>query len=349
MAQQSVTGTSNETVVVGTSEQCIMAMVGYPIGIGVASTITAFEIAFLEPGTGNFGGGAGHTCRIDPGNRGEIGIVNDGTHNILVRCDQWNSGLWRYIENASASAATTRDFYDAVPLFLGRSRSCAKMIGVESVPVNRAGGASGSASVICKTVNNTAVAGVDFTAVTQTLTWASGDTAPKNCAIPISNKTPFSATRNFFIELSGPSGATLGAITKSTVTISGDSAKQHGRLIDLATDSVKQERVGSLTITVTSATGNERHPVQACVGCANSPTGSAIEGKDYTRDEWEIDVGTPATGLLEEALAIPISNAGPPSAAIKLWRSPLPAPQGLLIGMASATVTVTGDRIDYSR
>src|ERR1700731_1757632 len=52
-------------------------------------------------------------------------------------------------------------------------------LGVRLIAVNRRGGASGAASVLCTTVNGTAVAGKDFTALDREVTWANGDAADK--------------------------------------------------------------------------------------------------------------------------------------------------------------------------
>ena len=97
-------------------------------------------------------------------------------------------------------------------------------LGVKITTVNRVGGSSGAASVTCKTVANTAVAGRDFTAVTRTLTWASGDATPKNCDIPIVSQAGFSGQRTFSVEIVSASGAVLGSPAESTVIIYGTGA-----------------------------------------------------------------------------------------------------------------------------
>jgi hypothetical protein len=81
-----------QTVVVGTSED-VYAMFGAPTGPG-GVTNPNFEVA-SQPGTGTWiapGTPAGLTDGA-----AQIGVVNDGTHNILVGA-MWNAGVWRYIE-----------------------------------------------------------------------------------------------------------------------------------------------------------------------------------------------------------------------------------------------------------
>jgi hypothetical protein len=104
-------------------------------------------------------------------------------------------------------------------------------LGVRAIAVNRRGGASGAASVRCTTVNNTAVAGKDFTAINKVLTWASGDGADQDCNVTISDATPFTGQKTFYIRLSDASGAPLGTQSQTTVTIYGN---QGGGLVSLS-------------------------------------------------------------------------------------------------------------------
>src|SRR5476651_924013 len=79
-------------------------------------------------------------------------------------------------------------------------------LSVRSVPVNRRGGSSGAVSVQCTTVNGSAVAGKDFNAINNVITWASGDVAVKYCNVPISNATPFTGMKAFYVRLSNAKG-----------------------------------------------------------------------------------------------------------------------------------------------
>ena len=87
-----VGGTGNETVVFGTSKN-VYAMFGFPVGPGGASDPT-FEVA-AQPGTGAWTA-PGTPAGLTQGS-GQMVVVNDGTHNIIVG-GMWNSGVWRYIE-----------------------------------------------------------------------------------------------------------------------------------------------------------------------------------------------------------------------------------------------------------
>jgi hypothetical protein len=83
---------NNETVVVGTSKD-VYAMFGNPAGPG-SVTDPLFEVA-SQPGTGTWVAPGTPTSLTD--GAAQIGVVNDGTHNILVGA-MWNAGVWRYVE-----------------------------------------------------------------------------------------------------------------------------------------------------------------------------------------------------------------------------------------------------------
>ena len=104
-------------------------------------------------------------------------------------------------------------------------------LGIRLIAVNRRGGAVGAASVHCSTVNGTAVAGKDFTAVNSVVTWANGDSADKSCNVTISNATPFTGQKTFSVKLSSPTGAPLGTTGATIVTIYGDKG---GGLVSLS-------------------------------------------------------------------------------------------------------------------
>ncbi|MDR3456204.1 MAG: Calx-beta domain-containing protein [Verrucomicrobiae bacterium] len=70
-------------------------------------------------------------------------------------------------------------------LFSAANYSTNENAGAAVVTVNRAGGSSGSLSVKVIANGGTAVNGVNYTALTNTLTWATGDVTSRNFIIPI--------------------------------------------------------------------------------------------------------------------------------------------------------------------
>jgi hypothetical protein len=99
------------------------------------------------------------------------------------------------------------------------SYNVAQDVGLLTITVNRTDG-SRDATVGYATADGTALAGSDYTARSGTLTWASGDSAPKTISLPISNATPNSGDKTFTVTLSNPTNTlTLGTPVDATVNI----------------------------------------------------------------------------------------------------------------------------------
>ena len=87
------------------------------------------------------------------------------------------------------------------------------------VSVSRSNGTYGASSVNYATANGTALAGSDYTATNGTLTWADGDAADKSIKVMILDDAVYETNETFTVSLSSVSGATLGSIVSSSVTI----------------------------------------------------------------------------------------------------------------------------------
>ena len=85
--------------------------------------------------------------------------------------------------------------------------------------IARGGGSDGPASVTVSTAGGSAVAGTDFIATNATLTWASGESEPKDVAIDTLALDPYSRDKTFTVRLTGASGAALGSPASATVTV----------------------------------------------------------------------------------------------------------------------------------
>lgn len=90
------------------------------------------------------------------------------------------------------------------------------------VTVRRTGGAAGAASVAYATANGAAIAGQDYTAVSGTLNWASGEFADKTVVIPLINDNEVEPNETFTFTLSNASGAPLGSPSVLTITLTSD-------------------------------------------------------------------------------------------------------------------------------
>ncbi len=150
--------------------------------------------------------------------------------------------------------------------------------GTASIAVTRVNGSTGAVSVQCSTTGGTATAGADYTAVTgQVLNWASGDTAPKFCTIPVLQDTLVEGPETVNLALSSPTGgATLGTPSTATLTIQDDDGT--GSLQFTSAAFTGTEAGGPVTITV-SRTGGTTGAVT--VDYATVAGGTATAGTDY--------------------------------------------------------------------
>ena len=91
------------------------------------------------------------------------------------------------------------------------------------VSIARSNGSDGAVGITVSTADGTALAGSDYTAVSQTLTWANGDAGAKTVTIPIASDTQDEVNETFTVGLSAPTGgAILGSPSTHTITIQDD-------------------------------------------------------------------------------------------------------------------------------
>ena len=162
--------------------------------------------------------------------------------------------------------------------FSAATYSVAENVANATVTVTRTGGSSGAVSVSFATSNGTATAGSDYTAVSQTVSFANGDTANKTISIPIINDTTAEANETVNLTLSNPTGgAALGSPSTAVLTITDNDAAAGTLQFSAATYSVG-ENVANATVTVTR-TGGSTGAVSVNFATSN---GTATAPGDYT-------------------------------------------------------------------
>ena len=151
--------------------------------------------------------------------------------------------------------------------------------GSATITVTRTGGSAGAVGVTLTTSNGTATAPADYTAVTQTVSFAAGDTANKTVNIPIVDDALVEGNETVNVALSAPTGgATLGTPSTAVLTITDNDVAPPGTLqLSAATYSVA-ENGGTATITVTR-TGGSAGAVGVTLATSN---GTATAPADYT-------------------------------------------------------------------
>ena len=95
--------------------------------------------------------------------------------------------------------------------------------GAATLRVGRMGNTTGQVSVSYRTVDGTAVAGIDYTAASGVLTWATGAGGYKTLTVPILANDVVDPERDFTVELFGVGGgAVLGSLDSAEVSIADD-------------------------------------------------------------------------------------------------------------------------------
>jgi hypothetical protein len=208
-------------------------------------------------------------------------------------------------------------------------------LGVKITTVIRAGGFSGAASVLCRTYNDTAAAGRQYTAVSRVLTWESGDAMPKNCDVPISDAKPFYGNKTFYVELSNATGAALGTLKKTKVTIYGSARR--GMLSFSSANYEAVQKLGTKIIYVNRTGGSGGAASVLC----KTYNHTAAAGRQYTAVN---HVLTWANGdATTKTCDVPINSAAPFSGG-KTFYVELSDAAGAALGtLTKTTVTINGN------
>jgi hypothetical protein len=167
------------------------------------------------------------------------------------------------------------------------------------ITLTRVGGISGAVSVTVATSNGTATAGADYTAVTQVVTFAAGQTTA-TVSVPILEDALVEGNETVNLALSAPTGgAVLGVQTTAVLTITDNDAAQPGVIqFESATYSVGEPDL-SATVTLIR-TGGSDGAVSVTVTTSN---GTATAGADYTA---VTQVVTFAAGQATATVSVPI-------------------------------------------
>ena len=218
-----------------------------------------------------------------------IPIINDTTaetpanETVNLTLSNPTGGATLGSPNSAVLTITDDDVAPGALQFSASTYSVAENAGTGTavVTVTRTGGSFGVVGVTFATSNGTATAPGDYTAVTQTVGFANGDTAPKTISIPIINdttaETPANETVN--LTLSNPTGgATLGSPNSAVLTITDDDVAPGTLQFSASTYSVA-ENSGNAAVTVTR-TGGSAGAVS--VTFATGTGGTATASVDYT-------------------------------------------------------------------
>ncbi len=230
-----------------------------------------------------------------------------------------------------------------------------------SIPVTRKAGSTGAVSVQLSTSDGTAVAGLDYTAVSQTINWAAGDSSTKTVSIPITDRGLSTGSKTFNITLTNLIGGAVSVNPSTAVLTIADNDTASGAIaLGSATYSVN-ENGGSISIPV-SRTGGTSGAVSVKFSTSD---GTGVAGTDYTAVtqtlNWAAGVSSTqnvSIPILDRGLTsgsktvnITLSSAsggatlGSPSTAVLTIADNDPTPGALALGAATYSVNENGGSI----
>ena len=192
-------------------------------------------------------------------------------------------------------------------------------------------------TVIATTVGDgTATSGADFTAKTQTLTFAPGETS-KDFIVTIINDTIHEPDETFHVVLSSPSNATLGTPVQATGTITSDDPVPTVSINSISTLEGDGLKSASFTVTLSNPTSSIVTVTAAASAGGSNP---ATVGTDFTAVSQVItfNPGDPLT----KTFSVPIIGDTIPETD-ETFLVTLSGPSNATLGTAMGTGTILND------
>lgn len=157
--------------------------------------------------------------------------------------------------------------------------------GFVTVEVTRVDGVSKALAVNYATSNGTAIAGVNYTTTTGTLTWAEGETGIKTFKIPVLQDGVYSPSLNFNVDLTAANAdTTITGPSSASVVINNTTQKSDVAFDPLTYQVLESAGIVTLTVTRTAlpldqgGTGS----IPAISVSYATADGTAVAGTDYT-------------------------------------------------------------------
>jgi hypothetical protein len=144
-----------------------------------------------------------------------------------------------------------------------------------TVSVTRSGGTDGAISVQYNANTGTASSGTDYTATSNTLTWAAGDNTAKTFLVTILEDTAVEPSETVNLTLSSPTGGAVIGTGTSTITIADN---EPGTLQLTASNYPVTENNGTVSVSVSRSAGS----YGAASVTYSTTNGSAIAPNDYS-------------------------------------------------------------------
>ena len=147
--------------------------------------------------------------------------INDGPNSVRVRELFWFDSTTLIAATYSRGMFRTTAIPDISVIGFQPVNYSVAEGGTVTLLVQRTGPLTGQASVNYATLGGTATSGADFSPISGTLTWPSGDGSTRTIVVPIVQDSILEGPETFTVVLSGATGSSIGD-SKATVTIVDD-------------------------------------------------------------------------------------------------------------------------------
>ncbi len=317
------------------------------VDFGSTTTLAAIDRSFTVKNTGSadltgilatVDGDAAWTITTAPADT----LAPGASSTFVVHFAPAAAGASTAVLHLASSVAGDKNPFDlplagtgAVPAtfaFDAATATVSETAGTVTLNVIRGGDTTTAVSVAASTANGTALAGTDYSALTQTVSFAAGETS-KPVTVSITNRPGVFANRSFTIGLASPTaGNALGVPASATVTIT----ETETSLAFSAAAYSAREDAGRAVLTVT------RSGVTAGTSTVEVSTtnGSAAAGTDYTA--LSSVVVSFAAGETSKTVSVPVINrAGVRASRIFTATLANASAPDLLGTPASAAVSIT--------
>ena len=149
-----------------------------------------------------------------------LGATNDGWLVRLDSNDNWTFALSEYGVPTTDRPALEITFEASALAFDAAKVRIAEDAGSVTLTVHRTGATNADAACDFTTIDGTARAGKDYTAMQGTLTWAAGDATDRIVSVPILTDRKTESGETFAVKLRAPTGiAAFGPLRKALVVI----------------------------------------------------------------------------------------------------------------------------------
>lgn len=209
--------TNNHLITSGTDIQFSRAVTAYTASNNITQTpVQASSAGYTT--SNNFKPTSSGSITVDAGlDLSSKGFSIDISGSTRPYGASWDVGAYEF---TSGSGGGTITGSAGLITITQASSSYSENVGSITITCQRYNGTSGSVGVNYSTTNITAQSGINYTAVSGTLSWNHNDSSNKTFEIPILNSA-MSSNKSFRTNISNPTGSTLGTFTSQNITLTG--------------------------------------------------------------------------------------------------------------------------------